>query len=563
MTSCYGDLIDGVGLVGNLPANLSQRLSDKNVIPVVLMAKKFTDLLLPVPLKFRHKLQLFIIETSSWQLLDATIRNNIRQTIWWNHMASYIILDRSPGCVNEVVQSYLLLAWYRKMLNVKVMCYDHKVGRTIVSYNPFTGQAPAPWQRIGVVTKNIQHPFTLFSRNYRRSNEICVHLDMDKTKNLDGYAIVVEGLAPTADYTIGSKTLLSSADQQTSTHDRIFDIIGRFMNGSLHYTNQTRWHERTMYADIDKKTTTMHGAWVDKAITYPHVQITMIIVSKFRRPNPQQSAVLTGIDIYSRIGMAIADLITVLFLKFFIRQALMPALIDLVRIACNNPMINLARTDLPRIYLASFLSSAAIMHVFYQSSLASLMTSQISLRNADTVEDLLDYDFKIYGLPLSTPRVDIPGFKERFTKIQGTHAVSCIQHAQHNLSTACIWWQFDSVIEMARKSNLHVGRDYVMAVYGGFKIRQGWPLEERVNIIVGRLVEGDLLQPWDIKCKPDKLSDFQIDKAAVGSIKFKKVELAQLAVPFAILGTGLALATVTFIIEFVINYECAILIVSR
>lgn len=91
--------------------------------------------------KFRHKIHVFTVEVSNRRQLHTAIGINIGTSIWKNHMALLIILDRSPRCASGAY--CVTVAWYRDAISATVLCYARGVDGIIVNSSPFTSQTPA------------------------------------------------------------------------------------------------------------------------------------------------------------------------------------------------------------------------------------------------------------------------------------------------------------------------------------------------------------------------------------------------------------------------------------
>lgn len=108
-------------------------------------------------------------------------------------------------------------------------------------------------------------------------------------------------------------------------------------------------------------------------------------------------------------------------------------------------------------------------------------------------------------------------------------------------------------LDHVKRFELHTSGEFITSLYAGFQIRWDWPLEENVNKILSIMVEADVIQPWDAKCKPVQLSDFKYDQEVQNNKNFKPIELNEVAFAFVILAVGLACATIVFVIEVAIS----------
>lgn len=99
-------------------------LSIQHLIPTTLMndASRMINATTAnlAPGKFRHEMLLFIVGISFPQQLSHIIQLIIKTSISWNHMASFIILDQTSGCENDMI--YFFIAWRFDLVNAKVMC---------------------------------------------------------------------------------------------------------------------------------------------------------------------------------------------------------------------------------------------------------------------------------------------------------------------------------------------------------------------------------------------------------------------------------------------------------
>lgn len=551
VASCFGDRITGVGLAGAPPYSLIRILTVEHLIPVIVLDNTNHTTVGTgtnrVPNQLRYKLQVFIVEVSSWRELYTIIQETIKPSIWWNQMASFFLLDRSRGCAQY---SYFLLgSWYIGLLNAKVICYRDNYGSYIFNYNPFTNQAPVSWQQFQVFPATNNHPFSFFMWDYGANNAICADLDFVKTKDLGGHPIVVEG--KTRGFQFRNKTM-ANVSQQFIGRERILKIIFRALNVTPEFTGQTRPY---MHPDVDLSMRNAPLTNAGVSITYPYQTAGLVIITKYRGHKTQLEKILSVTDVDSRIGMGIVYLITLIFLKFFVNRALVPALLNLVRITCNTGFSNLPDTTGPRIFLTGLLFYVVTMQGIYQGNLASLLTHKIPLRNVNSLDDLVNLDYKkIYGFGQLDYYVENSDLKKRLIT---THdSVECLSYVIHNSTAACIDYAEGVIFDIARHNDLHLSREFVAQNYIGFVIKKSWYAEQKINKILASVMEADIFEPWDQKCNPTKLSDFEFDKEVLKNTNFKVIEFAEVRFAFVILGIGLTCAIIVFIVEISVQYLC-------
>lgn len=494
----------------------------------------------------RQALKVFIVEASSLDQLHNITERNMRSTIWWNHMASFFIVDRSPKCTNAI--DFLHVPWRLNVLNAKVICYHLVRGAMIIlNYNPYTNQAPYPWLLIDVFRATNNHPFAVFARPYQKNEGICLNLDFDKTKNLGKYEISIEGEPPNGKKTLRAETTLNIY-QYWTTRERILHNICSFLNATPIFAPLLNYDDR-ITTDVRKLGRFMLYVWGINKITYPFTQTGFILVSRFRGHKTQLEKILCVVDFNSRLGIGIVYFVTLIFLKFFVLQNLAPALLNLVRITCNAGLTHLSNRNAPRIFLAGLLFFVVTIQGIYQSNLASLLTTHVPRRNVDAVQDIVDLDYKLYTYDYMKNIVEVhPELEKRLILTDG-FATACWPRMKNDSSAACLLAAQGGVLDMVKELELHTSSEFITTLYSAFEIRLDWPLEQKVNIILSIMVEADVILPWDVKCKPVQLSDFKYDKEVQNNEEFKKIELAELAFAFVILGIGLACATIVFVIE--------------
>ena len=124
---------------------------------------------------------------------------------------------------------------------------------------------------------------------------------------------------------------------------------------------------------------------------------------------------------------------------------------------------------------------------------------------------------------------------------------SRVKYVLKDDSAACVGSR-RKLLNPANNYNLHLN-DTIAQLLIGYPIRQEWPFENRWNILISRLVKSDLIV-YDLMDKANLLLEkrkfYTKEKENQG---FTVIELEDLAFAFAILGIGLAGATVIFFVE--------------
>ena len=488
-----------------------------------------------------------MVIASSTKSLKQTLQV-IKSSLWWNHMASVLIID-SPkpldhGCSKAF--QILSIAWKINLLHAKFFCHHESKGPLIYSYNPYTNQAPLPWQLEKTYRTKNKHPWTLLVRRYQESEEICNYLDFDKTKDLGGYEI-------------RGSTYPTSIDTHSSKHD-LKSMIGyngifaRNLFRALNSTAKILTYEPSFeISDLVRGVSDIHlNFWYQQnkfnaSMTYPHGVSGLICVTQNRGQLSQLGKLLHVLDYPSRLGFGMVFLVTFIFFKFPLRYSVTSAFMTIVRLICNAAIPNLPMNIATRIFLSGLFLVMLTLQAIYQGQLASLLTKPQALPNVETLEDLAKFNYTIYLYKSFKPY-----FENHSGRVVSVEDFDCENYVLKDAGAACIkgWnYAFDS----AAKFNLHPSKDTLTTWFVIYVIREDWPVEERLNTLISRLFEAHIFELiW--KNQP-KLSVLKIkyNEKEKALQKFQVITLKDLAFAFAILGTALVFSTVIFIVEMIMS----------
>ena len=494
--------------------------------------------------RFRHKLQTFLLSVSSVAKLEKILKH-LKTTKWWNHMASFLIID-SPapfdqGCSEAF--NILSTAWEMNLLHAKFICYHESKGPLIYSYNPYTDQATIRWQVEKTYKINDTHPWTLLFRKYQDSQEICKDLDFDQTKDLGGYEVQSSFYRSNISYS-------SSVNGESINHS--IDLIARYMFRALNATpkmfaNQSLQEHFNMTSS--GFTSIFLNPWYQQnnfnsSMTYPLAHSGLATITQRRGYLSQIGKLLRVIDHASRYAVVIVCFVTFVFFRFFLRQSVTSAFLSIVRLTCNSAVPNVPNNVAARIYLSGLFLFLVTMQAIYQGQLASLLTKPVVLPDVETFKDLENFKYTVYSSSFFISYFKKLAFRERVVELE---SFDCVKYVLEDDAAACL---HDRIfhIDSAYKFHLHLSKTMI-PMFIVFIIREDWPVEERLNAIISRLVEGNIYHRvrrnrLEQTLKKHKFNEKQKDNQGFTVITFK-----DLAFAFAILGIGLAGATVVFFLE--------------
>ena len=427
-----------------------------------------TTTLRPETREARYKLQNFVVTASSIPRLEQTIQN-LKNSPWWSHMASFFIIDElSPydqNCSNAF--EILSTAWKMNLLHAKLICHHESKGPVVYSYNPYTNQAPLPWQLVKTYRIEINHPWTLLVRSYENSQEICKDLDFDKTKDLGGYEIRLSSFSVKYDKNWSNSNLESISSLNGIFLHYIFRAINSTVKIFVESPNSNYNLTISGFADISL------DAWYQQnnfntSMTYPFESAGIVSITQYRGYISQISKLLHVLDISSRYAVATVIFVTFVFFKFFLRQSVTSAILNIVRLICNTAVPNLPNNVAIRIYLSGLFIFSVTLQGIYQGQLASLLTKQINLPNVETLEDLENLKYTVYSHKHVTPLFKASNFSGRIVSYEDK---DCLKYVLEETDAACIR-EKTLLVNIAKKYDLHMSTNFLMKLFIVYLIRE-------------------------------------------------------------------------------------------
>ena len=543
--SCYRNDIWTVGIVGPSGGIISS-LNSQEIYTVTLIDNASRGELqnpLDDPAS-RYKLQTFLVSISTVTELEKNLRY-LKTSKWWNHMASFLIIDtpkpRDQACSKAF--QVLSTAWKMNLLHAKFICHHRSNGTLIYSYNPYTEKAPLPWQLEKTYKKDDAHPWTLLVRSYQGNQEICENLEFDQTQDLGGYKIRAE--------------VLSSSIKKNSSRINLESIIGSnaiMARYIFRVLNSTSKFIANSPGKLFSKTTsgitdiTLEGWYLQNnfntSMTYPHRPSGIAAINQHRGNRTQIGKLLRVIDYSSRYAVVVVCFVAFAFFKFFLRQSVMTATLTIVRLICNAAVPNIPNNVAARIFLSALFMFLVTMQAIYQGQLASLLTKSEPLPNVETVKDLENFEYTVYGYKGYSVYLKKMNFSGSYVPLE---AFDCTEYVLRDDTAVCVR-DGTKLVNIANKYDLHLSDTLVPGLFVYF-VREDWPVEERWNAITSRLFQGNIIEHIFMEDSKLRWWKEKLAKKDKQNQSFTVIALEELVFAFAILGIGLAIATVVFIIE--------------
>ena len=105
-------------------------------------------------------------ETSVISLLD-----NLKDSIWWNHNARYVIMNQSLKNTCTSAQQILNLIWSFDILSAVYLCQNANETSLAYTFNPYSNSSPKFWN---TVQTNMS-----FNINWILLNDLILKLETD------------------------------------------------------------------------------------------------------------------------------------------------------------------------------------------------------------------------------------------------------------------------------------------------------------------------------------------------------------------------------------------------
>ena len=462
-------------------------------------------------------------------------------------MASFLIINNptslDQGCSKAA--EILYIAWEMNLLKTKFICHHESKGRLIYSYNPYTDQAPLPWQLKESYQKN-GHFWTLFERSYHQdSQKFCKDLDFDQTKNLGSYVIQLGLYKPE----FVDNNQFSRLEFKSSTD--YYNILAYYISHTFKLRSKVTLFKSTdeLWKQIFLKSIdvclnpTALGESTATQRVYPYLPLELAFITQHRGNLSQIEKLLRVIDRFSRYGVVIVCFITFIFFKFFLRQSGTSAILTIVRLICNAAVPDPPNIVATRIYLSGLFIFVMTLQGIYQGKLASLLTKPVALPNAETLDDLKNFNYTIYGDEVMISILKEINYSGPVVAVEN----NCVEYVLRDDSAACITRRH-FLFYSGYINDLHVS-DSLRVTLFTYIIRNDWPFQERLNLLLSRLfesniIEREFLQEYQLFWRKQKFREKEKENQGPLAIALK-----DLAFAFAFLGIGLAVATVVFFIE--------------
>lgn len=511
------------------------------------------------PLQYSYRLEVFVI-LSTLERFMPFITKLIR-SMWFNQYAKYFIMSPIPEKKTRYrdIANILCRAYEAGLLNAQYIDFDYYMNLVVVDFNPYMAKAPQQWKSSGYL--NLYQPFYLFRLPYQKDEHTCEALDFVKTKDLGGTPFEILATNDWHFCQLMKNCTKTGRDYGNPTVvDEIFplrlqwlvDNIRMALNASVTIKKWQMNIGNNYDISLTPSVVSEYNVIVDTSIMmYTFDQVEIFVTTKHTAHVSQLEKILSVVDEPSRIGMYAVYLITFLFFKFFLRQAVMPAVLNLVRLTCNTGLLNLPNKLAPTIYLACLFMLVINFQAIFTGNLASLLTQTIAYPHVNTKEDIAKLGYTVYASHMyynslaADPTID--RHVVRLSKLE-----TCIDYLLRDSLAACPGTDLD-VIRSATLYNFHVSRYPMQSEYSYYRMSRWNPLGRRVQGILRKWHEHGLRRKEQgrvVRLLSELVDDNEVKKNVLRRV----MNFSDLRFAFVILGIGLSCSLLCFIGELMISY---------
>ncbi|RLZ02186.1 Ionotropic receptor 117 [Cephus cinctus] len=519
---------------------------------------------------FAHKLWIFVVCGSSKPILQLQFQR-IKTSMWWNHEGRYLIWDRfATGNSCRNAYPFLWTAWKANVIATVFLCVDPIEGPTLYTFNPYNEYFPKPWKEVARYEGRKGHPWILLKRPYRKGKKLCRDLIFDKTRTLDGYHVRVDAmkLIPTMTFDDNETGL----DTLAGEDGMIIKELWRALNGTVIMSYERELMiNRLGFIDPDG---TGYGMLGDVAVgrqdmggnsryamvkwnyelTQPHAISGWCILSKHRGYLTQVTKIISFFRPEIVMALFAVCLLTFIKLNVFLGQGFFPALLNILRIILAVSVPRLPKSNAAKIYLYCVSLLFLIFNAIFQGHMASLLTVLISNSNIDNFEDLKKNKLSLFGFSGFKEFIDDPEVLKLYL---GSGSFGCVNEILKNASTG---WLGDCLhlTNFMHKggsdpnNKIHISPQIKTLAYS-FAVRSDWPLFNRINIVIQRLREAGLIELWRKQSMEKVYFEVMVEESEKGTVKV--LNISDLTFSFQILFIGYIVASITFILELLVDYR--------
>ncbi|OXU26795.1 hypothetical protein TSAR_005157 [Trichomalopsis sarcophagae] len=436
------------------------------------------------------------------------ILEDLKNSIWWNHEANFIIVNSDDINSCQMARTFLTITWTYKMMYVLYLCMSSK-GILLYTFNPFTDSAPNGW--IKIQNESLNNYWTLYENSldaitqYSRLNAnatLSSELFFDRIKKFNGYNVkVVFKLW-------GNK--ISRYDKSKPGYERYDGIPFKVICTVLSHLNATLTAKFSSIPNllVNKK---LYGMASDVIKGPVDILINEYILRDFWKVQAHSFATMAlkfvsyKIQILHTDGLAsvftfrlcifllIMYIVFVQMLRYVLKVSTSSAALEFVRIFIQSSTLKQPSTLIPRVLLIFFIVATFTFSSYVQSLLKAISTTDNQFSTIDTVDDLL----KCRGTPIFTSK----NLKELLNSLEIDKRINalddiktCFDWLRKGDRVVCLQEERFVRYYLPKSHSIHISTDNLVEKSSGYVFSEDSPLLKKFNHILVKMNEAGFIK---------------------------------------------------------------------
>ncbi|XP_046600928.1 uncharacterized protein LOC124295337 [Neodiprion lecontei] len=469
--------------------------------------------------RYQSKAGGFLVAAKSRPVLGVMI-DKLKSSRWWNHSALFIIIGEESdnhGCHNAY--SFLWTAWQAGMLSAVYLCREKETaGLTLFAYHPFRDHVPtAGWERVASYAGRNGHPWTLFRRQLDEITEKtyainCGEILFEKTANLNGYPVRVNAMniSPKLTFSTMNEADTLKVHSYSGEDGWLASTLWSFLNVTLiHVPYNGNWgmgfteangSHFGMKADIasGRVDIGLNQRYVQPdfglGTTYPHISASYCFMTKSKENVPFLVDLTRGMNWWIGLLTLGSALVLTLLLDCLEGRGYRYAWLNVLRIVISNSLIRPPRRFSARLLFLGGMLVCGTMNVLFQGKMSALVAKPRSYENIETLDELEKFGFDMHGFISFKKFIWRDRLRERFVDSQDD--LECFKRVIDGLPIACAGHCINLWEQSKLDNRFHVAEELILRYYSYYLTRTDWPLLQRVDVLISRMVSAGLPNIW-------------------------------------------------------------------
>ena len=514
------------------------------------------DTLLNQKIYLTNSITLFI---SSNKVLVSALRN-LRQSIWWNHEALFLIVNKSASnsCATSARET-LKTVWSFNILSAIYLCQNSKEELSMYTFNPYTYIAPKIWKRMKIDNEKkfywtifeylIEHQkfFHMFNSSF------CDILFFDKAKNLNGYNI------KTGVYQFSSKFQLDlsmpGSDNCSGPSPNIMYQVLQRMNATISIKKQG------LYGHIDDRgapvglvkdvltggvdlTLSMYGLKEFVRLQTHYVYHDSLIIVSSKSLVSETDKVIEVFTEKITLFLIASICIIIFTLKFILKQSILKTLLEFIRIFVGVSSFSQPSNAFKNMLFLAVVFTNFIINTYIQTRLSAVNTTP-KLKHIDTVEDFLKSNKPLYILKSFEKVIIDLRVRKHFQFIKSFE--ECIWRLNNREYITCAY--ADSLVRyhLYESEYVHISKGTLYETNLMYVCAEDSPIRYKINNILLRFSEAGIANLMYDRAKRYFLKNTEIDLQ-------RNLTIENFSSSFLFLCWGCILAIIVLFFEIIYNF---------